>query len=101
MREYGLDLKWLAVSSFEMRFGETTVLAYPPIYCDIKFVWQILSSTILQICKRDLLEKTKTGRDVARPVFIILNTRISGESTVYGKNNTGDEAGCSIIEEEE
>ena len=28
-REYGVNIKWLAVSCFEMRFGETTVVTDP------------------------------------------------------------------------
>lgn len=28
-REYGIDIKWLAVTSFEMRFGSTTVVSDP------------------------------------------------------------------------
>ncbi len=29
MKDYGLDLKWLAVSSFELRFGNTTIVTDP------------------------------------------------------------------------
>ena len=28
-KEYGIDIKWLAVTSFEMRFGQTTVVSDP------------------------------------------------------------------------
>ena len=29
MRDYGIDLKWLAVASFEMKFGNTTIVTDP------------------------------------------------------------------------
>ena len=29
MRKYGVDIKWLAVASFEMKFGNTTVVSDP------------------------------------------------------------------------
>ena len=28
-KDYGIDIKWLAVTSFEMRFGQTTVVSDP------------------------------------------------------------------------
>lgn len=29
MKKYGVDIKWLAVASFEMKFGNTTVVSDP------------------------------------------------------------------------